>query len=104
MIEETNQLYKVYFNKGYHPTLKEYFEYLCENLALTDPTTMVLKKQSGNYYTISSVDDFRNGMQLSLTRKDLLGVKSEDSPESASVKKRLMKEDEKAKNTKYESS
>jgi len=46
-IEDTNSLFKVYFNKYFHATLTEYYEYLSESLNLPNPSTFKLKKDVG---------------------------------------------------------
>lgn len=44
-IEDMNSLYKVYFNWGYHPDLKTYYQYLSESLKFPNPETFRLRRE-----------------------------------------------------------
>jgi hypothetical protein len=72
-IEDTNQLYKVYFNKSLHPTLPDYYVYLSESLNLPHPSTFKLKRDINSKFAgpvyITDVSEFYNDLKLILVRE-----------------------------------
>ncbi len=71
-------MYKVYFNKAYHPTLPDYYQYLSESLNLPNPHTFSLKRNVAknsplindvSKLLIRDVDEFTEGLKLVLVRQ-----------------------------------
>jgi len=93
-VEDTNQPYKVYYNRGYYPTLPEYYRYLSENLNLSNPHTFVLRREgSGSSWdVIKDVGELVDGIKLILSRqKNLNGSVNPEERITASGKRREAK-------------
>jgi hypothetical protein len=45
LVDDTNEMYKVYFNAELFPTLPEYFQYLSEQFNLSHPENFALRHE-----------------------------------------------------------
>lgn len=77
LVDDTNEMYKVYFNAELFPTLPEYFQYLSEQFNLPHPENFALRHeypkgtQSSfdlDRYLIRDVSELRDGQSLVLQR------------------------------------
>ncbi len=67
-VEDTNEVFKVYFNHAYFKTLSEYYEYLSEQLNLPHPHTFQLREQEGEKAKVKDVIEIKEGLKLVLIR------------------------------------
>ena len=77
LINDTNELYKVFYNQSYYPTLPEYYLYLSESLKLANPEMFQLRREYPNddknpqnpeKYLIRDSSELRDGLSLVLLR------------------------------------
>ena len=78
LINDTNELYKVFYNQSYYPTLPEYYLYLSESLKLANPEMFQLRREypiddqnplNPEKYLIRDASELKDGLSLVLLRE-----------------------------------